>query len=1056
MIKKLLQPKKSTLYILLVGVLCIVSFLYVKTHDAYASSTGNAINGTFYVGTNTHAEDIYLKADPATMVQPLTAGSRTLADYDRWLQTASASGMTMVRSAITFDSIATSSADQSTWNWTDMDRWINKVTSAGLEPLVLVVYGAPWLADPLDATATSGAKLEFAVEFGKYAGALAARYGDRVKYYEVWNEPSLSTFYMWGREDFTRILVEASYQIKLNDADAKVMYDVHALDSLVNPSLSFGGQGGFSAQMLNYTISRSDGQSIQGIDAVDIIAGHSYPDRTSDIPEDMLSGRFQMAHFYNYLQAFLRNRYGATRGEKKFFHTETGWSSRATSLTSRWVSEAKAATLLVRSAVNLMTTPNMQSFIQYDISDDGADTDEYEQNYGITFYAPDNDGNLVAKQGLTAMATMSDVLAGTNFVSTTSATLTSDTKNWTYQFANPTSGRKVWAVVLANALTPLGSLNTTTTSTVDLAPTTSNVTIRQLDGTTSNATVTNGSVTVVTSENMQFIMEPPTISSLQESPTTTGATITWTTNEAASTIVDYGLTSSYGSSTTETDTAGVTSHSVTLTGLASCTTYHYRVRSQHASEAESLGTDGTFTTTGCTGSAAITDETRGAITTASGGTVSLQDSGTGIELTIPASFAGANAEFQIKQLNKASVLATTSTPTGYSAIGDYVYDLKALSSPTTSISSFNNPLTIEISYSTADITGIDESTLKIYRWDGSSWNQLSGCAVNITTSTVSCTTTAFSVFTLFGQATVSSSTSSNSSSSSSSSSTTQAPTCSATSPGNKVPWLYGAIPKGPNSIELYFTENSDPVTHYALEYGIKPGEYTYAVSDIGKKGLRTYIVSALQANSPYYFRVRAGNGCATGGWSNEIKAKTTNNLTTTFLDITSSELSTVKNVEEEKKEKRTTVSFDPTPQPSPVPTLTEVQEQVTKKSGYDVTVVVVNKQKEPIQGADVTLHSTPKYATTNKDGIATFSNVEKGAHRVIIAYNNFEGEQSINLQGEVQEFKLNVEVEEKVVLLTPFSIGVIVLLTLIILVLGIFIIRLRNKKASSFTPTVAI
>jgi peptidoglycan hydrolase-like protein with peptidoglycan-binding domain len=56
-----------------------------------------------------------------------------------------------------------------------------------------------------------------------------------------------------------------------------------------------------------------------------------------------------------------------------------------------------------------------------------------------------------------------------------------------------------------------------------------------------------------------------------------------------------------------------------------------------------------------------------------------------------------------------------------------------------------------MSYGTSDISGIDELTLKIYRWDGSSWNQLSGCSVNTSNKTVSCTTVAFSVFGLFGQ-----------------------------------------------------------------------------------------------------------------------------------------------------------------------------------------------------------------------------------------------------------------------------------------------------------------
>ncbi len=56
--------------------------------------------------------------------------------------------------------------------------------------------------------------------------------------------------------------------------------------------------------------------------------------------------------------------------------------------------------------------------------------------------------------------------------------------------------------------------------------------------------------------------------------TASGATITWTTDEPASSQVEYGLTASYGSTTTS-DTNMVTSHSVTLSGLSPSTTYHY-------------------------------------------------------------------------------------------------------------------------------------------------------------------------------------------------------------------------------------------------------------------------------------------------------------------------------------------------------------------------------------------------------------------------------------------------------------------------------------------------
>ena len=65
------------------------------------------------------------------------------------------------------------------------------------------------------------------------------------------------------------------------------------------------------------------------------------------------------------------------------------------------------------------------------------------------------------------------------------------------------------------------------------------------------------------------------------SVTITDATITWSTNESADSQVEYGLTTAYGQSSA-LDPALVTSHSVTLAGLAPGTAYHFRVWSQSA------------------------------------------------------------------------------------------------------------------------------------------------------------------------------------------------------------------------------------------------------------------------------------------------------------------------------------------------------------------------------------------------------------------------------------------------------------------------------------------
>ena len=95
---------------------------------------------------------------------------------------------------------------------------------------------------------------------------------------------------------------------------------------------------------------------------------------------------------------------------------------------------------------------------------------------------------------------------------------------------------------------------------------------------------------------------PPVISLVSSSPLSTVTTISWHTDEASSSKVEYGLTSAYGTSTTETDTVTrVTDHSVPLSGLLNCSIYHYRTKSKDAAQNEVIGSEGTFVTSGCSG-----------------------------------------------------------------------------------------------------------------------------------------------------------------------------------------------------------------------------------------------------------------------------------------------------------------------------------------------------------------------------------------------------------------------------------------------------------------------
>ena len=87
----------------------------------------------------------------------------------------------------------------------------------------------------------------------------------------------------------------------------------------------------------------------------------------------------------------------------------------------------------------------------------------------------------------------------------------------------------------------------------------------------------------------------PVISNIQVTDIGTDtATITWDTDEASTSVVDYGLTSSYTDQ--ESDPTLVTSHEIILTGLDPETEYHFAVTSADASSNEDTSADDTFTT----------------------------------------------------------------------------------------------------------------------------------------------------------------------------------------------------------------------------------------------------------------------------------------------------------------------------------------------------------------------------------------------------------------------------------------------------------------------------
>jgi len=93
-------------------------------------------------------------------------------------------------------------------------------------------------------------------------------------------------------------------------------------------------------------------------------------------------------------------------------------------------------------------------------------------------------------------------------------------------------------------------------------------------------------------------LTPPTISAVASSGlTTTGATITWTTNEASNSQVEYRVQGTSTYTPTTINSSLVTSHSMALSGLTAATVYEYHVISDDAAGNTATSTpNSTFTT----------------------------------------------------------------------------------------------------------------------------------------------------------------------------------------------------------------------------------------------------------------------------------------------------------------------------------------------------------------------------------------------------------------------------------------------------------------------------
>jgi O-antigen ligase len=111
------------------------------------------------------------------------------------------------------------------YDWTKWDRLVDAARANGIQ-LVAVLHTAPAWSQREHERAMPGAPANDFAEYARFAGDFAKRYGDKIDYYQIWDEPNVEP--NWGKRnadatEYAQMLIPASQAIRANDADAKIL-----------------------------------------------------------------------------------------------------------------------------------------------------------------------------------------------------------------------------------------------------------------------------------------------------------------------------------------------------------------------------------------------------------------------------------------------------------------------------------------------------------------------------------------------------------------------------------------------------------------------------------------------------------------------------------------------------------------------------------------------------------------------------------------------------------------------------------------------------------------
>lgn len=234
----------------------------------------------------------------------------------------------------------------------------------------------------------------------------------------------------------------------------------------------------------------------------------------------------------------------------------------------------------------------------------------------------------------------------------------------------------------------------------------------------------------------------PNITSISSNtPGSTTATISWSTNELASGIVYYGTSTDTTSNATHSGNA--TYHSVPLSGLTASTTYYYNVSSCDLAGNCNTSLQSSFTTAAASNSSSTSSSSSSSSSStsglsktwaslATGATASMTISSSSVDVTyilFTASQSATNVQLTVAKIS-GTPPGVSSTPPGtvyqyFSIVTANITDSKISSAS----------ITFRVNSTWMSQNDIDSSTVTLYRYSGGQWNALSTYSAKGSTST---------------------------------------------------------------------------------------------------------------------------------------------------------------------------------------------------------------------------------------------------------------------------------------------------------------------------------